>query len=82
MEMADKQRWAEVFQKAKKDVIIYNGDINQDGAYKITQLAGSSTNKSVELYLTPYGGSPDAGYKIANILQEKYESFEIIINGF
>lgn len=64
------------------DYILYNGSINKPYDNKIIDgCNGSKRRKNVILILCSFGGDPNAGYKMARCLQQKYSNFSVLIDG-
>ncbi|PSR21877.1 MAG: hypothetical protein C7B47_17035 [Sulfobacillus thermosulfidooxidans] len=63
-----------VSEKYDADIILYSGDLEERSANdflkKVVQQA--TTKRNVWLILRTYGGDPNAAFKIARVLQQKY----------
>ncbi len=64
------------------DIYLYSGVIDRDGADKLIQLTTAPSNKKACLIICTFGGDPNAAFKIARRLQEKYEKFSLFIDGY
>lgn len=64
------------------DVLIYNGDIGRgaDLDFISTVYSNQRHEKCLLLLVTP-GGDPDAAYKIARYLQERYTHVALLVSG-
>ncbi len=61
-------------------VVLYNGEISEDGFFKlVTEVRRSSPAKTVLLVLVTSGGSPDVAYKCARHLQRLFKKFSVFI---
>jgi hypothetical protein len=66
----------------KCDIFIYNGEIERSAdLHFIETVYKHKRHEKVRLLLTTQGGDPDAAYKIARYLLEKYEKVETLISG-
>ena len=65
-----------------EDVILYNGPIaeSDDGLF-IGMCRENARNSNVLLALVTDGGSPDAAYRIAVALQDRYDRFRLFVPG-
>lgn len=82
---------AERIQRAKQALIDFEGDLfihagsitagQEENFAKILHLTPDRPSKAT-LWLTTPGGDPDTAYQIARLLQKKYESFTVFINGW
>lgn len=64
------------------DIFLYNGEIRREFDLKFIELVHEhKKNDNVLLCLTTRGGSPDAGYKMARYLQDKYKKFTVLVTG-
>lgn len=64
------------------DYILYNGTIAKPFDNKIIDgCNGSKRRKNVVLILCSLGGDPNAGYRMARCLQQKYTKFVVLIDG-
>ena len=66
------------------DVFLYSGDIALHHADALVMQVNAMPvrNKNAALILTTYGGSPDAGYRIARLLKKKYQKFILYVFGY
>jgi hypothetical protein len=64
------------------DLILYNGEIDEEGADKLIEITNSTIKNNVMLYLCTYGGGADAAFRIARRLQNKYKKFMLYIHGY
>lgn len=55
------------------DLVIYNGPIDYDGYYCVLDACKEPRASTVAFYLTTLGGDPDAAYRIARCLKDRYE---------
>lgn len=64
------------------DILFYSGPIEKPFDDRlITACCEAKRRTNVLFILCTYGGDPDAGYRIARVLQKKYEKFTILIDG-
>lgn len=66
------------------DFILYAGEIqfgHEDDMYRVLSDIKNPA-KEVILWLTTPGGNPDAAYSMARLLQRKYDTFTIYVNGW
>lgn len=64
------------------DILFYNGAIDRPFDTKvIDECRKARRRKNVIFILCTYGGDPNAGYRIARCLQQKYTKFTIWIGG-
>lgn len=64
------------------DVILYSGEINDDGADDLIKISKEpNRSDNVFLLLTTRGGSPDAAYRMARSLQRHYRKILLYIHG-
>ena len=67
---------AQVATRDKCDVFLYNGDIQRKSDLEMMlQINGNKKHDNCKLILITHGGDPDAGFKIARYLQERYKRF-------
>jgi hypothetical protein len=72
-----------VAEKLQCDVLFFNGPIGRPFDWQLTRLCGERTRrKTVLLLLVTGGGDPDAAYRIARCLQDKYERFVCLVPGY
>jgi hypothetical protein len=66
------------------DVLFYNGPIGRPIDWQLMELVRSRQRrrKTVMLVLVTGGGDPDAAYRIARCLQDKYSRFVCLVPGF
>ncbi|MEF2156424.1 ATP-dependent Clp protease proteolytic subunit [Luteimonas sp. FXH3W] len=68
---------------ASRDYLVISGKINRDLHYRLSnELDTKARNSSCTLFLTTYGGDPDAAFRIARCLQHYYTSIRIVVTGF
>lgn len=66
----------------KADVILYSGEINDEGADNLIRISKDPKRAdNVFLLLTTRGGSPDAAYRMARSLQRHYKKILLYIHG-
>lgn len=64
------------------DIVIYSGDItSQLDKILINILEEKGHGTRIVLFLTTYGGDPDAAYRTARFLQCKYNNFSLVVVG-
>ena len=64
------------------DWYIYNGELTRGADLEfIEMVAKAVSSERCSLILVSQGGSPDAAYKIARYLQERYEHVTVIVPG-
>lgn len=65
------------------DVFLYNGDLERGSDLEFIKLVhAEKSSEDCLLVLVTGGGSPDAAYKIARYLQNRYSSFKVLISGW
>ena len=64
------------------DLLFYSGRIDNDGYNVLISRCTGSKDKEALLFLTTWGGSADAAFRIAKLLQEKYKKFSVFINEY
>ena len=65
------------------DVILYNGPLTGHSATQFTrELKARRRRKNAFLLLVTYGGDASAAYRIARLLQEKYDRFMLYASGY
>lgn len=63
------------------DVLFYNGPINRRIYIQLARgCDGRRRRKNVLFLLTTWGGDPDAAYRIARCLQNKYKKFRLCVS--
>lgn len=65
------------------DIYLFSGGISGDAASKFTRLVRTSESprKTATVFVTTYGGDADAAYRMARSLQNRYETFRVVIAG-
>ncbi len=67
------------------DVFLYNGEISRthDLGFLgfIRCIDDNQRHDSAVLFLVTEGGDPDAAYKLARYIQERYEKFTVVVSG-
>ncbi|MCS0501637.1 SDH family Clp fold serine proteinase [Ancylobacter mangrovi] len=64
------------------DIFLYNGDIERGGDLEFIEAVHANKRNSIcRLILVTSGGDPDAAYKMARYLQDRYDRFELILGG-
>ncbi|MGB3536777.1 MAG: hypothetical protein WBA42_01320 [Mesorhizobium sp.] len=64
------------------DLYLYNGAIERGNDLRfIRQVAKDKRSTDCVLILVTPGGNPDAAYKIGRYLQQKYDSFKMLVPG-
>lgn len=65
------------------DLYLYNGPIRDEGANQFIKTVLARTSKRVysSLVLTTYGGDPDAGFRMARVLQRHYKATRLFVVG-
>lgn len=74
-----------VAEQRDADVVLYNGEISWNwtpGENIIDMCAEEKSRPNVMLILITHGGDPDAAYRIARTLQQKYEKFIVFVPGY
>ncbi len=72
----------EIGKKRNADVILFSGEIDHEGADRLSKIAKRPDRRAnVFLLLTTRGGSPDAAFRIARCLQSHYEHLTVYIHG-
>jgi hypothetical protein len=65
-----------------QDVFVYNGPMQSGKDLDCIDTVFRSVHREeCLLLLTTHGGDPDAAYKIARYLQEKYKKFSVLVSG-
>lgn len=68
--------------KIDADVFFYNGNLLTGPDLQFVEQVEAAKNKpNAVLFLTTYGGDPDAAYKIARYFQESYGKFTLVVAG-
>lgn len=72
-----------VAEKNGCDVLIFSGYIGRFDEDEVIKLCASrrAPRDSVLLLLATFGGSPDAAYRIARTLQERYKKVTVFVHG-
>ena len=71
-----------VAEDSNSDVFLYNGEIQRGKDLEFIECVfENKLRDNVLLCLTTRGGSPDAGYKMARYLQDKYEEVRVLVSG-
>ena len=64
------------------DVFLYNGVISRSHDLGFIQcIADNKRHDSAILFLITEGGDPDAAYKLARYIQERFEKFTVVVSG-
>ena len=64
------------------DYFLYNGEISPRDDYAFIQMVSEKQNSDhCTLLLVTLGGSPHAAYKIGKYIQNKYETFTVLVSG-
>jgi hypothetical protein len=64
------------------DIFLYNGEIQRRSDLDfILTIHANRKHDGCKLLLITHGGDPDAAYKMARYLQEKYKAFELLLAG-
>ena len=62
------------------NVFLYAGPLSENSGHEFIELCPDETvHTNAVLYLTTYGGSPDAAYRITRHLQHKYSNGKVIL---
>jgi len=65
------------------DVFLYNANIVRQLDLEFIELVSNKqTSEACTLVLITSGGDADAAYKISRYLQERYESYTVLVSGF
>ena len=72
----------EASNKFNADIIIYSGEITLDGAEQVVDITATPDLDNVLFILCTPGGDPNAAFKIARRLQEKYKKFTLYVHGY
>src|SRR5882762_8441146 len=65
------------------DLLFYNAPIERHLDQRVIELCNSRRRRpNVALFLITEGGNPDAAYRIAACLQNKYKTFTLCVPGF
>lgn len=73
---------AEISSRDKCDLFLYNGDIQRHSDLEfMLQVEKNKKHDLCKLVLVTNGGDPDAAYKMARYLQDKYKRFELVLFG-
>lgn len=75
---------AEVGAESDADVLVYSGPMSDHGFLHVGDACRARRVKQgrVLLYLTTFGGSANAAYRIARRLQRDYKTVAVIVNSF
>lgn len=68
--------------KLEADIIIYSGPIFRGGAHEMAKITDGPRAKTVLLALCTQGGDPDAAFKIARMLQNRYKKVILYVYGY
>ena len=68
--------------KYDADIVMYSGEINIEGAERLMQITSQPSKENVLFILCTPGGCPNAAFKIARRLQEKYKRFILYVHGY
>ncbi|KAA5659981.1 hypothetical protein IPC367_27545 [Pseudomonas aeruginosa] len=71
-------------QRIDADFIIYAGEIQHGHEIEMEALLAKIPDPASEviLWLSTPGGNPDAAYSIARLMQRKYRTFTVFVNGW
>ena len=74
----------EIADATDTDVLLYNGPIQRGLDSVIIDMCGESLRprRTALLILVTEGGNPDAAFRIARCLQERYESYSVFVTGW
>ena len=68
--------------ESSSDVYFYNGPIKRGSDFDVIRTIGQSKSRDhATLLLVTFGGDADAAYKIARYIQDKYETFTVLVPG-
>lgn len=68
--------------KHNADIVIYSGEITIDGAETLMAATAKPDKENVIFVLCTPGGCPNAAFKIARRLQDKYKNFILYVHGY
>ncbi len=70
--------------KEKQDMFIFCGDINLTSSDKFCNMIIDKPTKreKASLFLSTFGGNPNAAYKIASTLLSNYKGFKVVVCGY
>lgn len=71
----------QVAQELDADLILYEGGIDASGYRQISDICESKSRTNAILFISTFGGSADAGFRIARALQHTYGGFRAVIAG-
>ena len=72
----------ELSESLQANIILYNGNIDAEGADILINITSHPTEDNVLLILCTPGGDADAAYRIARRLQSKYKKFILYVYGY
>lgn len=74
----------EIAEATDADVLLYNGPIQRGLDSIVIDMCGESfqPRSSALLILVTEGGNPDAAFRIARCLQQRYDSYSVFITGW
>lgn len=72
----------QVSNRFNADIILYSGEITLEGAENLMGITSEPDNENVFFVLCTPGGCPNAAFKMARRLQDKYKKFILYVHGF
>lgn len=80
--MADIKEFNEAVAPLDSDFYVYNGSLRRAPVLGIMEAIGQHQQRpKATLLLVTNGGDPDAAFKVCRYLQERYDSFTLLISG-
>lgn len=80
---AAKQALTRIVTTSNADVMLFNAPIERHRDRKMIRMCHRETRRpNLILLLVTEGGDPDAAYRIARTLQNRYERFSCLISGY
>ncbi len=79
-----KQYVQEISDEQDANIFLFSASITDTNADKLIHKIKNvhSKRKNVLLFMTTYGGDPDAAFRIARYLKRKYEKFILFVSGY
>lgn len=80
--MADIKEFNEAAAPLERDFYVYNGALRRGPVLNVMESIGRyQQSPKVTLLLVTNGGDPDAAFKVCRYLQERYDSFTLLVSG-
>lgn len=80
--MADIKDFNDAVEPLDSDFYVYNGSLRRGPVLEVMEAIGRYQQRpKVTLLLVTNGGDPDAAFKVCRYLQERYDSFTLLVSG-